>query len=79
MEKAYLSFRAHHPSWRDEGGAGAGLLGNLARAEAEAVEEATLAARAALPPIHEASSNANSCVASADGEVEVEECFVQYG
>ena len=39
----------------------------------------TAAAAARVPYDGAEASVLESCVASADGEVEVEECFVQYG
>ena len=48
-------------------------------AEAEAAPKMTAAAAARVPYDGAEASVLESCVASADGEVEVEECFVQYG
>ena len=58
-----------------------GDIGELeaAIAEAEAAPKMTAAAAARVPYDGAEASVLESCVASADGEVEVEECFVQYG
>ena len=59
-----------------------GDIGELeaAIAEAEAAPKMTAARGGARVPYDGAEASVlESCVASADGEVEVEECFVQYG
>ena len=58
-----------------------GDIGELeaAIAEAEAAPKMPAAAAARVPYDGAEASVRESCVASADGEVEVEECFVQYG
>ena len=68
MEKAYLNFKAHHPSWHDDTAQGEALLDNIAaKGSAETVNFAAAAAAAAACAAGGAASISPSCAGGMGG------------